>query len=232
MEEGIIPQAEKQLGIVFKHKQLLRNALTHDSFLTEPANHLKSFQRLEFLGDAILNFIITDFLYTSFSNYDEGVLAKLRANLVNADVLVKIAGTINLGRFILVGPGLEIKGRGGTSILADCLEAVIGAIYLDHGTDVARQFILKNFKEEIEFQSQKADYSDPKTALQEYTMSKLDVMPEYQVVSEEGPVHDKTFFVEVVVKGKKIGKGKGKSKKKAELQAAKVALKRLKDEYG
>lgn len=226
-----IEKAEKCLGLKFEDRELLRIALTHRSFAFEA--NLKSNQineKLEFLGDAVLNLIITDFIFHRFPQFSEGDLAKLRANLVNTQVLAEIAQDINLGDCIFLGRGAEITGgRARESILADCFEAVLGALYVDKGMEVVRPYVLKKFKKTIIKKAGVRELADFKTSLQEYTSQLLGVMPEYRIFKEEGPVHEKVFFVEVLVEGKVLGKGKGKSKKKAEQDAAKRALKALRE---
>ncbi|MDI6822106.1 MAG: ribonuclease III [Actinomycetota bacterium] len=224
-------KAEKHLGITFSNKNLLKRALTHSSFAFEMGMDAREvYERIEFLGDAILNFVITDFIFYRFPGFNEGELAKFRANLVNSEVLAKVAQGIGLGEFIFMGKGAELTGgRERTSILADCFEAVLGAIYLDQSLSAVREFILKNFKDII-FEQTLKEFSDFKTTLQEYTMEKLGAVPEYQITREEGPVHERIFHVEVLVQGKILGKGMGRSKKKAEQRAAQEALETLRGE--
>lgn len=227
-----IDKAEKALGIKFSDKYFLKLALTHRSFPALPEEPPpETNEKLEFLGDAILSLIITDFIFHRFPQLNEGELAKLRANLVNSEILAQISSEMGLGEFILLGKGTElIGGREKTSILGDCLEAIIGAIYIDQGLEEAKKFVLNNFKNVILEQSQQKDFSDFKTALQERVVEKMGITPEYKVIKEEGAVHDKTFYVEVFIEGESYGKGKGKSKKKAEQKAAQEALKKLKNE--
>ncbi len=199
-----VAKAEKSLGFEFRDKKLLAVALTHRSFAFEAS--LKSNQineKLEFL-------------------------ARLRANLVNTDVLASLAQKLNLGQHVFLGRGAELTGgRERKSILADCLEAVIGAMYVDRGLDPVRYFILKKFKRIIIQGAQAEELADFKTLLQEYTSQKLGVMPEYRISKEVGPVHEKVFFADVLISRKVYGKGKGSSKKRAEQEAARKALQRL-----
>ncbi len=176
-----------------------------------------------------MNLVITDFIFRRFPQFSEGNLAKLRANLVNTEILADLAQQISLGDCVFLGRGAEITGgRTRESILADCFEAVLGALYLDKGIEAVRSFALKKFKNIIMKKAGVKELSDFKTSLQEYTSQKFGVMPEYRISKEEGPVHEKIFFAEVSVEGKVAGKGKGRSKKKAEQEAAKKALKELK----
>lgn len=224
-----ITQAEKYLGINFKNKHLLKRALTHGSFAYEAGTDEKDiYERLEFLGDAVLNFVITDFIFHRFLKFSEGDLARLRANLVNSQVLANLAQDIGLGECIFLGKGAELSGgRERASILCDCFEAVLGAIYLDQGIEVAKEFILRRFRDLILKSVAAERLSDDKTALQEFAISKFGVMPDYKIIKEEGPVHKRIFYSEVSISGKVWGRGKGYSKKKAELVAAKEALKAL-----
>lgn len=228
--DGKIIKAEKSLGFEFRDKKLLTVALTHRSFAFEAS--LKSSQineKLEFLGDAVLNLIITDFIFRRFPKFAEGDLAKLRANLVNTEALASVAQRLRLGEYVFLGRGAELTGgRARKSILADCFEAVLGAMYLDQGMEPARSFVLKKFKRMITEGAGVAELADFKTSLQEYTSQKLGVMPEYRISKEEGPVHEKLFFAEVLIKGRIHGRGKGSSKKRAEQEAAKKALQRIK----
>jgi ribonuclease-3 len=226
--EECISKAEEHLGIVFDNKAILRKALTHSSFAYEAGTESEMYERLEFLGDAVLNFVITDFIFHRFPNLNEGDLAKIRANLVNSQVLADLAAQICLGECILLGRGAELSGgRERTSILGDCFEAVLGAIYLDKGVGVAREFVLRRFKDIILKVVASGRLSDDKTALQEYTVSKFGVMPKYEIIKEEGPVHKRTFYAEVSISDKAWGVGNARSKKKAELAAAKKAMEAL-----
>lgn len=223
--------AEKYLGVTFKDKNLLKTALTHRSFsLISGERTAQVNERLEFLGDVVLNFIITDFIFNQFPQFPEGDLAKLRANLVNTNVLADIGSGMSLGECILLGRGTELTGgRERTSIIADCFEAIIGAIYIDQGIEFIRCFIIDKFESIILASAENSALADFKTSLQELTAQKFGLLPEYKVVDEEGPVHEKIFYVEVLIDGRVRGKGKGKSKKKAEQAAAEEALEFLKN---
>lgn len=232
MFEEQIRRAEKYLKISFSNKELLKTALTHPSFAAESGS-ARVYEKLEFLGDSVLNLVITEFIFHRFPKFDEGDLAKLKANLVNIESLAEVASKLRLGECLFMGKGAERSGvREKTSVLGDCLEAVIGAIFLDQRMEVAKEFILTNFKEIIFQEASAKDFSDFKTSLQEYTMEKLQVLPEYKVIEEKGPVHQRIFVTEVRVKEKVFGQGQGPSKKKSEQAAAKVALFKLKQELG
>jgi ribonuclease-3 len=222
--------AEEYLGVIFKDKNLLKTALTHRSFsLVSGERTAQVNERLEFLGDTVLNFVVTDFIFNQFPQFPEGDLAKLRANLVNTNVLADIGSKMSLGECVLLGKGTELTGgRERISIIADCLEAIIGAIYIDQGIEFVRRFIINKFKSIILMSAESSVLADFKTNLQELTAQKFGLLPEYRVVDEEGPVHEKIFYVEVLINGRVCGKGKGKSKKKAEQEAAEEALEFLK----
>lgn len=228
--EEQIKRAEEYLEINFSNKELLRTALTHPSFALE-AGSAEVYEKLEFLGDSVLSLTVTEFIFHRFPKFDEGDLAKLRANLVNIESLAEVASKLRLGECLFMGKGAERSGvREKTSALGDCLEAVIGAIFLDQGMEAVKEFILTSFKEVIFREASAKDFSDFKTSLQEYTMEKLKVLPEYKVVEEKGPVHQRVFMSEVRVKGRVFGQGQGHSKKKSEQAAAKVALSKLRQE--
>jgi len=222
-------QFEENIGYTFNSKQLLVQALTHSSYANEhKSTHLKDNERLEFLGDAILDLVVSDFLYKKHRNFPEGDLSKLRASIVCEAFLTNVAKQIHLGTFLLLGKGEEMTGgRTRTSILADAVEAVIGAIYLDKGLKEAQTFIFNKivfFKESLSASKISEDY---KTHLQELIQKESADPLSYHVISEEGPDHDKCFNVEVKHKGKILGTGNGKSKKEAEQNAAYIALQKL-----
>ena len=221
-----IEKAKKYLGIDFSDEDLLKKSLTHSSFAHEiGTGEGDIYERLEFLGDAVLSFVITDFIFHRFPKLAEGDMAKLRANLVNSQVLADLAQQIGLGECIFLGKGAELSGgRERTSILGDCFEAVLGAIYLDQGIEIAKKFILERFRDLIFEAAGSERLSDDKTALQEYAVGKFGSMPDYAIVREEGPVHNRVFYAEVSISRKVRGRGQGPSKKKAELAAAKEAL--------
>ncbi|RJQ31082.1 MAG: ribonuclease III [Actinobacteria bacterium] len=216
--------AQKKLKVTFNNQDLLVEALTHRSYLAENPKKEITNEKLEFLGDAVLDLVVTDFIYNNYRKLSEGDLAKLRANIVNAEVLATIAKKLKIGEYIVLGKGAEHTGRKTDSILGDAVEAIIGAIYLDQGIDKSNDFIIKNFKSIIKSKYKLKDYSDPKTALQERAILKTSQMPIYKIVKEKGPYHDRTFHAEVFIGDKMLASGEGKSKKKAEQQAAAKAL--------
>ena len=208
---------------------LLTEALTHKSFSYEKGEDFKDNQRLEFLGDALLGMIVSEYLYNRFPHSTEGELSKLKAAVVSRSVLASEARRLNIGDFLLLGKGEEASGgRRRLSNLADTFEAIIASVYLDGGLNVCRQFILRQLSEKIEEASLSKESRDYKSALQEYAQAKFRQAPVYQVTSTQGPDHKRIFEVAVSVQGKLYGRGKGRSKKVAEQEAARRALKELK----
>ncbi len=215
---------EKKLGYKFNNKALLENALTHSSYANEARNGYTSNERLEFLGDSVLSVIVADYLFKNFKTIPEGELTKLRASLVCEKSLCAFAREINLGAALLLGRGEEKGGgRERDSILADAFEAVLAAMYLDGGMDVAREYILGFVKAELENKNDEI-FKDYKTALQEIIQRNPEESVTYTLKSESGPDHDKIFEVEVHLNSNVIGVGKGRNKKQAEQMAAKQAL--------
>jgi ribonuclease-3 len=208
----------------FNDKSLFDKALTHRSWVNENDKKRGTNERLEFLGDAILEFIVSKELYNEFTNKEEGYLTSLRANLVNTKNLADLAIKLNLGKEIFLSKGEEDGGgRNNPSLLADTVEAIIGAIYLDQGLDEAEEFIKLNILDDVHSRA-KSPLKDPKSLLQEIVQSKKFPAPKYQVVSEVGPDHNKKFVVEVLINNKVEAKGEGRSKSEAEQMAAKNAL--------
>ena len=223
----MIKDLEAAIGYKFHNITLLQNALTHSSYANEHwHDSLKSNERLEFLGDSILGMVVADHLYSNFPNRPEGELTRMRADMVCETSLAKAAETLGLGQHLLLGHG-EMQGGGRTraSILADAMESVIAACYLDGGMDASKalieKLILPNVPKE---QLQNRDY---KTALQEKVQQKKNQVISYRLVSEEGPDHDKHFTVEVLLNGAAVGAGTGSSKKRAEQAAAQNALQNM-----
>ena len=220
---------QAELGQQFQDIALLRLALTHPSIAHESGSNLQHNQRLEFLGDAVLQLILTRELYEKFSNAGEGPLTKARAQLVNRRTLEVQARRLNLGQHLVLSRGEEqTGGRDRSSALADCFEALLGAIYLDGGIEQARQFILRQYHEEFGELEVLPNLENPKGELQELLQSSGNEAPNYLVHSATGPDHDREFECAVQFAGEELGRGKGKSKKAAESQAALVALAALK----
>lgn len=220
---------QDKINYHFQNLTLLNRALTHRSYANEQRKPgLKDNERLEFLGDAVLEVIVSHYLIDKYPDYTEGNLSKLRSYIVSEPVLAKIARQLEIGHLLLLGKGEErTHGRHKNSLLANALEAIIAGIYLDSGLDKAREFILKLFQEHISAAAESAHLQNYKSLLQEYTQAEKNVIPVYELVSKKGPHHQRIFEVQVKL-GKKIyGSGQGKSKKEAEQQAAKQVLKVL-----
>ena len=219
---------EEKLGVSFKNKELLETSLVHRSYLNEHKNFsLPQNERLEFLGDAVLELVVTEYLYRNYPN-PEGELTNFRSALVNHRILSKIADRLNLGDYILLSRG-EAKdtGRARQIILANAIEAVIGAMYLDQGFEVCHKFIDREVLVELPNIMAAGSYIDPKSQLQELIQEREGVTPNYRVLAESGPDHAKVFEIGVFVNSKLIGKGNGHSKQEAEIAAAADALKQL-----
>ena len=214
---------EENIGYTFKNKELLKRALTHTSYAYEKG--VQSNEKLEFLGDSILEFISSIYIYQNYPTLKEGEMTKVRATVVCEKSLYKIATAHNFGEFLYLGKS-EIKSGGNKrpAILADSVEAVIAAIFIDGGLEPAKKFIINNLKQEIEIATKHVGEKDYKTVLQEELQKNGDVKIEYTIIKESGPDHNKSFEAEVALNGKILATGKGKSKKEAEMQAAKKAL--------
>ncbi len=213
---------ENNIGYSFKNKDLLKEALTHTSYAYE--NKVKSNERLEYLGDSILEFVISEYLFLEYNNLSEGEMTKVRANVVCEDSLYEIAKRHNFSDFLLLGKSEKHSQNSKRAIMADSVEAVIAAIFLDSDVEHAKKFILDNLKDFVEIASKNVGMKDYKTVLQEKLQVHGEVKIKYVVLKEEGPDHDKTFIVEVSCNDKVLATGKGKNKKHAEMEAAKNAL--------
>jgi len=211
----------------FNNKSLLRQALTHSSYSNERQMHkLYNNERLEFLGDAVLELITSEYLYKSHPNVPEGNLTKLRATYVRESSLAYCARQMDLGNYLFLGKGEDATGgRERDSILSDALEAIIGGIFLDGGFTNAKEFVTKEVLNRIE---QAELFFDSKTILQELVQSKYTDAIVYELINEEGPDHNKEFTVAVTLNNEKLGEGKGRTKKAAEQQAAHQAIKKIK----
>jgi|SRR3989344_2545850 len=208
-----------------KNKKLLEEALTHRSFLNESKEKINSNERLEFLGDSILSFIVSTYLFTKYPDFKEGKLTNLRSLLVNTRTLAEIANECKLGEVLKLSKGEEESGgRRNQSLLADSFEAFIGALFLDQGISEVEKFLKTAVIPRTDELIQKNILKDPKSMLQEYIQSQKQSSPIYKVLTEEGPAHARQFLVGVYVGSKLLGKGSGKSKQEAEEKAAKMAL--------
>jgi len=220
--EGDVDALARRLGVTLRRPDFLRQALRHKSAQQEPEAF--SNERLEFLGDAVLGLVIASYLYRSHPNLTEGNLTKVKAVAVSEPVLAKVARELDLGEYLLLAKGEEQSGgRDRSSILADALEAVIAAIYLDRGLITVRKMILDLFSEHVHMIERSEHELDYKTLLQEKIQGLHRRPPSYYVVAESGPDHDRTFVAEVRLTGRVLGRGSGKSKKQAEQAAAREA---------
>ena len=217
---------EQNIGYKFKDINLLKNALTHTSYAYE--HKVKSNEKLEFLGDSILEFLSSKFIYNNYPKLKEGEMTKVRATVVCEESLYKIADKHNFSDFLYVGKSeMMHQGNRKATIMADSVEAVIAAMYVDCGVGACEKFIVDNLKEEIRIASQNVGMKDHKTVLQEKLQVHGNVDIKYEIIKEFGPDHDKTFIAEVKLNGKVLAQGEGKTKKQAEMDAADKALKTL-----
>ncbi|WP_233275075.1 ribonuclease III [Borrelia anserina] len=216
------------LHIDFNDINLLNMSLSHSSYANEFDQRYVNNERLEFLGDSVLNLIITDYLYKFYPGKSEGELSKARSYIVSEESLSSIAREIGLGEYILLGKGEESNdGRNKKGILADAIEAFVGALYLDGGFLKASAFVVELFEVHIRLMFNRGDFKDYKSLLQEYIQKKYKISPSYRLAQELGPDHNKVFCVELYVNDKFVSNGKGKSKKEAEMIAAEMALKNI-----
>lgn len=219
---------QSTLGVTFKNTSLLEQSLIHRSYLNETSQELSSNERLEFLGDALIGLAVADDLYWRFPELQEGDLTKLRAAVVCRDSLAEVARSLDLGDYLYLGRGEEQGGgRKRERNLACVFEALIGAVLLDKGYDVARELLLKLLRAAIDQAAEQLDVMDYKSKLQELIQLRQQVTPTYRVVKTAGPDHDREYSVEVVAAGVAIGMGLGKSKQQAEKEAARAALEKL-----
>ena len=222
MADSSLDRLEDLLGRPFDDRGLLARSLAHRSFCAENPSY-ESNERLEFLGDAVLGLVVTDYIYRAFPHLPEGELAKVRASVVNAGVLAELATEIELGSFVLLGKGEGLSGgREKPSILADAMEAVIASTYLDGGWDAAYKLVMSLLGERIAAAAEGPGGQDYKTRLQELAARQFEQLPHYEVY-DEGPDHAKRFFASVYLGGVLRGQGEGRSKKQAEQGAARMA---------
>ena len=223
-----LTQLEQSLGLSFKNKALLTQALTHRSYLNEHSKVKGSNERLEFLGDAVLERWVSEKLFRQFPDLPEGVLTDLRASLVRTESLAEVAQKLKLGKFLLLSKGEEAGGgRENISLLADAFEALIGAIFCDQGNFGINKFLESKILPKIKKLSL-SGLKDHKSLFQEIAQEKYAVTPTYKILKSSGPDHVKTFWAGVFLEKRQAGKGKGKSKQEAETQAAKDALEKMK----
>jgi len=216
------------VGITFKNQELLKQAFYHRSYLNE-AKHIKeSNERLEFLGDAILSFLTSRYLYHQYPNYPEGILTNIRSSVVKTQSLGNAAKKLGFGELLFLSKGEEEGGgRNNISLLADSFEAFLGAVFLDQGIQASEHFLQKHLFSQIHSIVENKSYIDFKSYLQERIQEIHKVSPNYEVTRTEGPDHDRTFWIEVRIDNKTLGSGVGKSKQEGEQQAAKNALEKM-----
>ena len=217
---------ENNIGYKFINKSLLKKALTHTSYAHE--NKVESNEKLEFLGDSILEYITSEYIYNEYGNLTEGEMTKVRASVVCGENLSKVAKAHDISEYLYLGKSEIITGgKNRLAILEDSTEALIAAIYLDGGLEPTKKFIIDNLKKEIAQATKNVGVKDYKTVLQEILQENGDVKIEYEIIKEIGPDHNKRFEAQVKLNGKVLAQGKGKSKKQAEMQAAKKALEQI-----
>lgn len=218
---------EKIIGYTFKQPELLRTAFTHGSLRYEKTSRLPDNQRLEFLGDAVLQLVVSDVIYHRLDSTDEGGMTKLRATLVSAKALARVARANNFGKFLLMGRSEEVSGgRERESSLADVVEAMLGAVFLDGGFQAATQVVRHLFTDLVNEKERMlaSDDGNPKGRLQEIVQVDTHLLPEYEITSEFGPDHNKRFQASVSWNGLVLGKGAGRTKRDAEAEAARIAI--------
>ncbi len=219
---------QKLAGIRFKSDMLLNLAFAHRSYANEIPGETENNEKLEFLGDSVLGLIISENLFINSEDKNEGDLAKIKSFVVSEDILATVAKRIRVDNYILIGKGEEYSGgRNKKTLLADAMEAIIGAYYLDSGYALVKEFVLRLLLPEIDKVVEDRHKKDYKSLLQEYVQKKYRSYPKYAVVKKSGPDHDKTFVIEVTINNVSYGKGVGKNKKEAEQQAAGMAYNRL-----
>lgn len=225
----IFLELEEKIGYNFRNKDLLKNSLIHKSFGNENKKYKNvNNERMELLGDAVLDLVVTEYLYKNYNSLKEGDLAKMKSMIVSEPILAKISRELRIGDCLLLSKGEQITGgRERDSILGDVFEAILGAVYLDSDFETVKEIALKHIKTYINNINENEDILDFKTILQEFSQREYKLIPVYEVVAESGPDHRKTFEVCVKIDEDKIGKGTGKNKKTAEQAAAKELCKKL-----
>lgn len=219
---------QQNIGITFSDVALLKQTFTHSSYLNEnPECATEDYERLEFLGDAVLNVVVTEKLYQQFPDMKEGDLTRIRAELIREENLARVAAELELGEYLLLGKGeLQTGGRERSTSLADAVEALIGAIFLDRGIETARGFVLNKIVGEWQDTGDLGNLNY-KAKLQEYTQSEYKKLPDYKIIDISGPDHEKLFTTQVLLDEEVLGTGTGKTKKSAEMEAARRACHKL-----
>ena len=222
-------ELEKKLNVDFKNKDLLMQSFAHRSYINEnPGFHLANNERLEFLGDAILQYLTSEHIFKGYDSYPEGELTNLRARLVNTVSLAEESSRLGLSDYLFISNGEKEIASESNHILANTFEATIAAIYLDQGMQVCSDFVNKELLYKTEDIVQKGELKDPKSLFQEISQEKFLTTPNYKLIEDDGPDHDKTFIVGAYIAKSLIAEGKGSSKRKAEQDAAENALKKIK----
>ncbi len=226
---GNLENLERALGLSFRKKDLLSEALTHRSFHHENPDRVPFYnERLEFIGDSVLGLVVVEYLFNHRPEFTEAEMSKIKSHVVRGSLLSEVAGGISLGSYLRLGRGEdETGGRTKKSVLANAMEAVFGAVYLDAGYEAARKTVLRLFEQRILDAIRSGEYHSYKTELQEESQTRFGVLPDYRIVGQEGEEHRKVFTAEVFIAGKRCGSGTGKNKKEAQTAAAKEALERL-----
>jgi ribonuclease-3 len=221
---------ENRIGITFEDTSLLKQVFIHSSYSNENPEYVNmNNERLEFLGDSVLNFVISEKIYQEFPALPEGKLTEIRVSLIREETLARMASDLDLGTYLYLGKGEETTGgRGRQTNLADTFEALIGALFLDQGLSKTRAFILRQFDNQLNVVKTGTIAINYKSLLQEFTQAEYTMLPQYQLVKETGPDHDKKFTVRVMLGDRVLGSGSGKSKKAAEMEAACRACEALK----
>ena len=225
-KENDLKEFEAHAGVSFSDRELLQTAFTHRSYINESRTGGEHNERLEFLGDAVLEIVVTDYLFRAYPKSPEGELTAFRAALVNSATLASAAEKLNMNECLLLSKGesRDSGGRARATILANAFEAVVGAIYLDQGYAAAATFIKENILSQAKEVVESGSWKDAKSAFQEVAQAEFGTTPRYDLVSAEGPDHDKHFVVALMIDEKEVARGEGKSKQEAEQSAAKRAL--------
>lgn len=218
----LLGRLEAMMGITFDNPALLDEALTHSSYVFDH-KELRDYERLEFFGDAVLKFVVSEYLFEQYPTYDEGKLTEIRAVLINSTTLEEVSRVFNLENFMLISRGISVR----PSMLAQSMEAILGAIYLDKGLDGAGRFIRDYFCTRADMVDRDKIKNNYKAKLQQFTQARAQGVPQYEVTQVDGPPHDPTFTVAVSVEKRRLAQGIGRSKKTAEQEAAKVAFSKL-----
>jgi len=225
----LLEELESKVSVSFLNKNLLNQSLTHSSYGNE--NSRPDNERLEFLGDAVLKLVTSEYLYNKFPQHAEGDLTKIRAAVISDETLAKVGKKYEIGDYLLLSANEKKSGgQKRKSNVANAIEALIGAIYLDNGLGKSRDLIIEFLRDEVEMVSSAGYIRDFKSALQEYTQKRKWDLPHYRVIKESGPKHRRVFWMEVKIKGQRCGVGRGANKKEAEQKAAALALKQLQNE--